>query len=110
GTTTDTVTIQNTAPVAGTVTISPKPASHTSALLATPSGFTDADNDTPNYHYQWARSINNGLTFTDDTNQTSSSYSGTQYRSEEHTSELQSQSNFVCRLGPATKTVTIQNT
>src|SRR5438046_4787601 len=61
---TDQLTIQNTAPVAGTVTISPNPASHASLLTASATGvWSDADSDSLSYSYQWARSTDGGTTF-----------------------------------------------
>src|SRR5205823_694039 len=52
----DQVTIQNTPPVAGSVAMSPSnPTSSSATLTATPSGFTDADNDSLSYAYQWQK-------------------------------------------------------
>jgi len=54
GNATDSVTVGNTAPVAGTVNITPDPVyAGTQTFTATPSGFTDVDGDTLTYHYAW---------------------------------------------------------
>src|SRR5207249_4528420 len=49
----NTVTVVNSAPSAGTVAIMPTSPTTNQTLTATPSGFTDADNDTLSYVYQW---------------------------------------------------------
>src|SRR5439155_1027674 len=49
----DTATVVNSAPSAGTVAITPPSPATLPTLTATPSGFTDADNDTLSYVYQW---------------------------------------------------------
>jgi hypothetical protein len=57
---TDAVTVGNTAPVAGTVTIAPDPAyAGTQDFTAAPSGFSDVDPDTLSYTYSWTK---NGTT------------------------------------------------
>ena len=48
------VTVANTAPVDGSVAISPSSPKAGDALTATPAGFTDADGDALSYHYQWS--------------------------------------------------------
>ncbi len=53
-TVTGTVTVANTVPVKGTVAITPSPPTAGAKLTATPSAFTDADNDPLAYHYQWS--------------------------------------------------------
>ena len=49
-----TVTVPNSPPAVGTVTISPTLPQAGMTLTATPSGFTDIDNDTLTQHYQWS--------------------------------------------------------
>jgi Purple acid Phosphatase, N-terminal domain len=49
-----TVTIANTAPIAGRVTITPSSPTTNQTLTATPADFTDPDRDTLSYHYQWS--------------------------------------------------------
>jgi hypothetical protein len=49
----DSVTVQNTAPAAGTVAIAPASPQTNDLLTATPSGFSDADGDSLTYHYTW---------------------------------------------------------
>src|SRR5205823_906059 len=49
----DSVTVVNSDPVAGTVAISPSSPTTNQTLTATPSGFSDADGDGLTYHYQW---------------------------------------------------------
>ncbi|MCD6360237.1 MAG: hypothetical protein J7M38_05170, partial [Armatimonadetes bacterium] len=49
----DQVTIGNTAPSVDSVAISPDPADTTDDLLATPSGWDDADGDAESYTWQW---------------------------------------------------------
>ncbi len=49
----DTVTISNTPPLITSVTITPDPAYPNNDLTATPSGWYDADGDSPDYAYQW---------------------------------------------------------
>ena len=63
----DTVTVANTAPVAGTVTITPASPTTNQTLTATPAGFTDADGDSLTYHYQW---FNNGSPLAGETSST----------------------------------------
>jgi hypothetical protein len=49
--------VQNTAPVAGTVSIDPTTANEASTLTCTPSGFTDADTgDSLSYNFTWYNS------------------------------------------------------
>jgi peptidoglycan/xylan/chitin deacetylase (PgdA/CDA1 family) len=51
---TATATVANSRPAAGAVTIAPSaPTTATTALTATPSGFTDADGDPLTYAYTW---------------------------------------------------------
>jgi hypothetical protein len=52
------VTILNSAPTAGGVTITPTPAYTNTLLTANPTGFADADGDAAGWQYQWTR---NGL-------------------------------------------------
>ncbi len=52
---TDSVTVTNSAPSAGTVAITPASPATTDTLTAAPSGFTDPDNDTLTYTYTWKR-------------------------------------------------------
>ncbi len=49
----DILVVANTAPVAGTTAITPKPAYTNDTLTATPTGFTDADGDPLIYAYNW---------------------------------------------------------
>ena len=49
------VTVADTAPTAGTVTITPTPPSTNDVLTAVPAGFADIDGDTLTYRYQWLR-------------------------------------------------------
>jgi hypothetical protein len=58
GTADDTETVQNSAPVAGSVAIMPSSPTTNQTLTATPSGFTDADSDTLTYQYQWYKNGN----------------------------------------------------
>ncbi|MDQ1279173.1 MAG: hypothetical protein QG670_433, partial [Thermoproteota archaeon] len=58
-----TVTIGNTAPSFTGGVILPNPALDSSTLTASPSGWTDADNDAPGYTYQWQ--IKTGGVYTD---------------------------------------------
>ncbi len=51
----DDVTVVNSAPVAGTVSISPASPTTNQTLTATPAGFTDADGDTLTYSYVWKK-------------------------------------------------------
>lgn len=62
-----TVTVANTAPLAGTVTITPATPSTNDTVKANPSGFADIDGDTLTYRYQWLR---NGTPITGATNRT----------------------------------------
>ena len=50
-----TVTVANTAPTAGTVTVSPTRRRPTTSCRPCPSGFADADGDAVSYQYQWFR-------------------------------------------------------
>ncbi len=52
---TDTVTVANTPPVAGTVAVKPSAPSSDDIVSATPTGFADADGDAVTYTYQWFR-------------------------------------------------------
>jgi hypothetical protein len=61
------VTVANSAPVAGTVAITPSSPKIGNTLTATPAGFSDADKDTLTYDYQWSI---NGTQVTGATNQT----------------------------------------
>src|SRR5207244_185700 len=47
------LTVGNSAPSAGTVSISPSSPGTNATLTATPSGFSDADGDALTYHYTW---------------------------------------------------------
>ena len=49
------VTVADTAPTAGTVTIKPTTPSTNDVLTAVPAGFADIDGDTLTYRYQWLR-------------------------------------------------------
>jgi subtilisin-like proprotein convertase family protein/BMFP domain-containing protein YqiC/DNA-directed RNA polymerase subunit RPC12/RpoP/translation initiation factor IF-1 len=49
----DTVQILNTPPSITSVSITPSPANASSTLTAVPAGWSDADNDTQSYYYQW---------------------------------------------------------
>src|SRR5439155_379409 len=49
----DSLTVADSAPVKGTVTIAPSSPTTNQLLTATPAGFTDADGDTLTYHYVW---------------------------------------------------------
>ena len=49
------VTVGNTAPTLTSVSISPSSAGTNTLLTATPSGYSDADNDAAVYHYQWSK-------------------------------------------------------
>jgi hypothetical protein len=62
-----TVTVANTAPTAGTVTIKPTSPSTNDVAQAVPSGYADADGDTLSYTYQWYR---NGTAISGATNRT----------------------------------------
>ena len=54
GNATDSVTVGNSAPTAGTVNITPDPVlAGTRTFTATPSGFSDPDSDPLTYHYAW---------------------------------------------------------
>ncbi len=52
---TEAITITNSAPTAGTVSISPDPAYTNDTLTATPAGFADGDGDTLSYHFVWTK-------------------------------------------------------
>jgi len=51
----DQVTIQNSPPSISSVEITPDPAYTNTDLTATPSGWSDPDNDPPSYSYQWQK-------------------------------------------------------
>lgn len=61
------VTVANTAPTAGTVTITPATPSTNDTVKANPSGFADADGDPLTYRYQW---LKNGTPLAGATNRT----------------------------------------
>ena len=67
GTVSSTVTVANTAPAAGTVSIRPTAPSGDEIVSATTTGFTDPDNDAVSYTYQWFR---NGTAIADATGRT----------------------------------------
>ena len=67
GTVTDTATVVNSAPAAGSVSIRPSAPSSDEIVTATTSGFSDADSDAITYGYQWFR---NGAAITDATGRT----------------------------------------
>ena len=49
------VTVANTAPTAGSVTVKPSAPSTNDVLKAVPSGYADLDGDQLTYRYQWLR-------------------------------------------------------
>ncbi|MFP5365198.1 MAG: DUF4082 domain-containing protein [Thermoleophilia bacterium] len=62
-----TVTVANTAPTAGTVTITPATPSSNDTVKANASGYADVDGDELSYRYQWLR---NGTAISGATNRT----------------------------------------
>jgi len=53
------VTIRNSPPSISSVSISPTTAYESTTLTATPSGWSDADGDSPGYNYQWKKNGSN---------------------------------------------------
>jgi len=57
----DSVTITNSAPTVAAVDLSPDPALTTDDLLASPSGWSDADGDAEGYSWQWEKDTGGGF-------------------------------------------------
>ncbi len=68
---TDDVTIGNSAPTVTTATLSPGVITETTGVNCVPSGWVDADGDSPYYHYQWTV---NGVTVGPDSSALNAAY------------------------------------